>query len=225
MAVPAMAQDGGFASAKTGAVVHDFVKIPNSDVNVAWHEIFSMKLKSGNDKYMYITPSLECVLWTETLVKSSNHGKKSEDVTSDTSSAVSTVQVRVLVDGKHAYPWGEDGAGVTYCERRQELEATLGGIFVDCEESNGIPGIQVLDECSLMPEEIRLLLESTTATTFNFVYGPMTADVHTVSVEAKITLTEEAQAGSAKAQAGIGRGTLIVQEGRLSNSQGKVIFD
>ena len=224
MAVPAMAQDGGFASAKTGAVVHDFVKIPNSDVNVAWHEIFSMKLKSGNDKYMYITPSLECVLWTETLVKSSNHGKKSADVTSDTSAAKSTVQVRVLVDGEHAYPWAGD-AGVTYCERRQELEATLGGIFVDCEESNGIPGIQVLDECSLIDEEIRLLLESTTATTFNFVYGPMTADVHTVSVEAKITLTEEAQAGSATAQAGIGRGTLIVQEGRLSKSQGEVVFD
>ncbi len=225
MAVPALAQDGGFASAKTGAVVHDFVKIPNSDVNVAWHEIFSMKLKSGNDKYMYITPSLECVLFTETEVKSSNHGKKSEDVTSDTSAAMSTVQVRVLVDVKPAYPWAGD-AGVTYCERRQELEATLGGIFVDCEDNNANGRIEVLEECLLIDEEIRLLLESTTATTFNFVYGPMTADVHTVSVEAKITLTEEAQAGSAKAQAGIGRGTLIVQEGRLSKSQGPtVVFD
>ena len=54
----------------------------------------------------------------------------------------------------------------------------------------------------------------------------MTADVHTVSVEAKITLTEAAQKGSATAQAGIGRGTLIVQEGRLSHSQGPtVVFD
>ena len=225
MAVPAMAQDGGFASAKTGAVVHDFVKIPTTGVNQDWHEIFSMQLKSGNDKYMYISPSLECVLWTETLVKSKNHGKDSGDVTSDTSSAKSTVQVRVLVDENPAYPWGGD-TGVTYCERRQELEATLGGIFVDCEESNGIPGIQVLDECSLIDEEIRLLLESTTATTFNFVYGPMTSGVHTVSVEAKITLTEEAQAGSATAMAGLGRGTLIVQEGRLSKSQGPtVVFD
>ncbi len=224
-AVPAMAQDGGFASAKTGAVVHDFVKIPTTGVNQDWHEIFSMQLKSGNDKYMYITPSLECVLFTETEVKSSNHGKKSVDVTSDTSAAMSTVQVRVKVDGEPAYPWGEY-AGVTYCERRQELEATLGGIFVDCEDNNANGRIEVLEECQLIDEEIRLLLESTTATTFNFVYGPMTADVHTVSVEAKITLTEEAQAGSATAQAGIGRGTLIVQEGRLSKSQGPtVVFD
>ena len=226
-AVPAMAQDNGFASAKTGAVVHDFVKIPTTDVNVAWHEIFSMQLKTGNDKYMYISPSLECVLWTETLVKSSNHGKKSDPesddpVTSDTSSATSTVQVRVLVDGNPAYPWG-DYAGVTYCERRQELEATLGGIFVDCVDNNGNGRIEVLEECQLIDEEIRLLLESTTATTFNFVYGPMTADLHTVSVEAKITLTTEAQKGSAMAQAGIGRGTLIVQEGRLSKSQGETV--
>lgn len=221
---PAMAQQG-FASAKTGAVVHDFVKIPTTGVNQDWHEIFTMQLKTGNDKYMYISPSLECVLFTETLVKSKNHGKASGDVTSDTSSAKSTVQVRVKVDGNMAYPWA-GGAGVTYCEREQELEATLGGIFVDCADTNGNGIVEVLSECSLIDEEIRLLLESTTATTFNFVYGPMTADVHTVSVEAKITLTAQAQNGGATAQAGIGRGTLIVQEGRLSHDQGPVvIFD
>ncbi len=113
-----------------------------------------------------------------------------------------------------------------YCEREQQLEATLGGIFVDCRDDN-LDGItDVLSECSLIDEEIRLLLGSTTATTFNFVYGPMTADVHTVSVEAKIFLTTEAEQGSSMAQAGIGLGTLIVQEGRLSNSQGPtVIFE
>ncbi len=232
MAVPAMAQDNGFASAKTGAVVKDLVVIDNlvntsedpTDTTLGWTEIFSMKLKSGNDKYMYITPSLECVLVTETHVKNKNHGKDSADVTTDTSSAKSTVQVRVMVDGNHAYPWGS-GAGVTYCEREQELEAKLGGIFVDCVDANGDGIKDVLSECSLIDEEIRLLLGSTTATTFNFVYGPMTAGVHTVSVQAKIHLTTEAQEGSSMAQAGIGRGTLIVQEGRLSKSQGEVVFD
>ena len=231
MAVPAMAE--GFASAKTGAVVKDFVVIDNlintsddpTDTTLGWTEIFSMQLKSGNDKYMYISPSLECVLVTQTLVKSKNHGKDTEDLTTDTSSAMSTVQVRVKVDGNHAYPWA-GGAGVKYCEREQELEAMLGGIFVDCLDANGDGVTDVLSECSLIEEEIRLLLGSTTATTFNFVYGPMTSGVHTVSVEAKIHLTTEAQEGSSMAQAGIGRGTLIVQEGRLSNDQGPtVIFE
>ena len=32
-----------------------------TDTDSGWAEPFSMQFKSGNDKYMYISPSLECV--------------------------------------------------------------------------------------------------------------------------------------------------------------------
>ena len=152
-------------------------------------------------------------------------------MTSDTSAAESVVQVRVLVDGHPAYPVGNlddlndpfSGAGVTFCKREQELEATFGGIFVDCNDDN-VDGItDVFTECSLIDEELRLLLNSTTATSFNFVYGPMDADVHDVTVQARILLSADAQNGSAFAEAGIGRGTVVVSEGRLSHSQGDLL--
>ncbi len=232
---PALAE--GFASAKVAARVADFVLIDNVPISDTdpeyaggWQDIFDIQLKSSNGKYAYIEPSLECILVTETLVKSKNHGKDSGDVTSDTSSAVSAVQVRVLVDGYPAYPMGDledpddalSGTGVTFCKREQEVEATFGGIFVDCDA--GDDGItDVLTECNLIDEELRLLLNSTTATSFNFVYGPMDSDVHDVKVQARIVLSADAEAGNAHAEAGIGRGTIAVSEGRLSHSQGDLL--
>ncbi len=259
LAAPALAQ-GGFASAKTAARVADFVLVdnvlteadaqnPSTDVDTGWNEIFNVDIKSSNDKYIYIEPSLECILVTQTHVKNRNHGKQTTDSTapdyiqSDTSTAESIVQVRVLVDGNNAYPHGieeldENGdplfyTGITYCSRTQEVEALFGGIFTDCEDTLGavdVDGnpigdglINVLDECQLTDEELRMLLASTTATSFNFIYGPMDADVHNVSVEARIVLSADAQAGSALAEAGIGYGTVVVSEGRLSHSQGDVL--
>ena len=240
VAGPALAGEG-FASAKTGARVADFVLINNQSITVGpddsdnfdsnWQDIFHLQLKTSNGKYAYIEPSLECILVTETKVKNSNHGKDAADLESDTSAAISVVQVRVLVDGAPAYPVGElatagnplTGTGVTYCKREQELEALFGGIFTDCEDTNGDGHISVLDECQLTDEELRLLLNSTTATSFNFVYGPMDSDVHDVTVQSRIVLSADAGAGFARAEAGIGRGSVIVSEGRLSHDQGAVL--
>ena len=81
-AAPALAE--GFASAKTGARVADFVLIDNVSVSNGgapvvdgWNDIFHIQLKSSNGKYAYIEPSLECILVTETHVKNKNHGKDS----------------------------------------------------------------------------------------------------------------------------------------------------
>src|SRR5206468_8442346 len=72
---------------------------------------FGNTIKTANQKDLFIGVSLEVGLYTQTLVKSKN-------LVSDTSTAHSSVEIRVLVDGKAAEP-----GPVVYGRRTQTLTA------------------------------------------------------------------------------------------------------
>lgn len=196
--VPAIAQ-----SAKATAKVGD-VNVLNQ-TTLGWTTILSNTIKTANQKDLFIDVSLETGLYTQTKVKSV--GNK------DTSSAGATIKVQVLVDGVPAYP-GE----VVFDQRVQTLSATLGGILENCTDSNGDGDID-LNECTLAPEEIELILDTMAAHSFNFIMDDLAAGEHSVEVQATIGTSSSSGAGSASANATIGNGSVTVEEVRLIKNE------
>jgi len=170
-----------------------------------WTTILSNNIKTPNQKDLFIDVSVECGLYTRTLVKSA--GNK------DTATAEAGVYVQVLVDGAPAYP-GE----VVFCRRTQELTALFGGIMESCTDLNG-DGVITYDECTWTPEELELVLDTMNANSFNFILDDLTAGVHTVEVQARISSVTEAGAGVAEAWATIGKGSMTVEEVRLIQNE------
>jgi len=166
-------------------------------------------------------PALECGNYTDTLVRS-------KDGVIDSSTAVSAVRVRVVIDpatlgvgmgpgrgGSYALPdnglafegspgSGVDGAGVTYCSRLQTLSAALQGVL-SCPAGSAIPM-----ECTTTPEDIGLLLNTLTANAFNFIAPDLTSGVHVVEVQALGVVDAEAVSGAAKARAFAGAGAVVI---------------
>jgi len=167
---------------------------------------FANTIKTANQKDLFIGVSLEVGLYTRTLVKSKN-------LVSDTSTAHSSVEIQVLVDGKAAEP-----GSVVYGRRSQTLTATLEGAIASClsivTNANGSLSI-VLDPDCVTPEEIELILDTMDAATFNFVAVDVPQGLHDISVQARIIAGAEVQTGSASATATVGKGTLTVESVRL----------
>jgi len=167
---------------------------------------FGNTIKTANQKDLFIGVSLEVGLYTQTLVKSKN-------MVSDTSTAHSSVEIQVLVDGKAAEP-----GSVVYGRRSQTLTATLEGAIASClsivTNANGSLSI-VLDPACVTPEEIELILDTMDAATFNFVSVDVPQGLHDISVQARIIAGAEVQTGSASATATVGKGTLTVESVRL----------
>lgn len=186
-------------SAKATAKVGD-VNVLNQ-TTLGWTTILSNTIKTANQKDLFIDVSLETGLYTQTEVKSK--GNK------DTSSAGATIKVQVLVDGVPAYP-GE----VVFDARMQTLSATLGGILENCTDSNGDGDID-LNDCTLAPEEIELILDTMAAHSFNFIMDDLRPGEHSVEVQAMIATSSSSGAGSASANATIGNGSVTVEEVRL----------
>lgn len=203
---PTMAQSGQ-ASSKATAKVGDISVI--NQTSMGWTTILDNSIKTANQKDLFIDVSLECGLYTQTKVRS--NGNK------DTSSAEPTVMVQVLVDGVEAYP-----GPVTFCSRAQTLSATLGGILENCTDSNGDGDID-LNDCTLAPEEVELILETMNANSFNFILDGLMAGVHLVEVQAMISTSSSSGAGSASANATIGNGSVTVEEVRLIQNEDIVL--
>ena len=229
----AMASAQSQPSAKATAAVTELValrtvKTTNLEgaVSGLWTTILSQQIKMANQKDLFITPALECGNYTDTTVRS-------KDAVIDSSTAVSAVRVRVVIDpatlnagvgpgpsGSYALPdnglafegspgSGVDGAGVTYCSRLQTLAATLQGIL-SCPAGVAIP-----TECTATPEEIGMLLNTLTANAFNFVAPDLTAGVHVVEVQAIGVVDAQAISGSAKARAFAGAGSVTIEAVRM----------
>ena len=186
-------------SAKATAKVGN-VNVLNQ-TSLGWTTILSNTIKTANQKDLFIDVSLETGLYTQTEVKS--RGNK------DTSSAEATIKVQVLVDGVPAYP-----GDVVFDRRAQTLSATLGGILENCTDSNGDGDID-LNDCTLAPEEIELILDTMAAHSFNFIMDDLRPGEHTVEVQAMISTSSSSGAGSASANATIGNGSVTVEEVRL----------
>lgn len=190
---------GGFPSTKATAWFGDIAILNSSELG--WTSIMTTQIKTSNHKTLFINPSLECGLYTQTTVRSRG-GRK------DTSTASATIQMQVLVDGVLANP-----GIVVYCSRTQELSATLGGILQSCSDFDG-DGTTTAEECEMTDEEISLLLNTMEASSFNFGADVGTG-VHTVEVQAKISTSTTFETGGAEAYATIGKGSVLVTEQRL----------
>ena len=190
-------------SSKVTAKVGNIAILDATDMD--WTTILSNNIKTPNQKDLFIDVSMECGLYTKTLVKSA--GNK------DTAKAEAGVYVQVLVDGAPAYP-GE----VVFCRRTQELTALFGGIMESCTDLNG-DGVITYDECIWTPEELELVLDTMNANSFNFILDDLTSGVHTVEVQARISSVAEAGAGVAVAKATSGKGSMTVEEVRLIQNE------
>jgi hypothetical protein len=164
-------------------------------------DILQTILKTSAQKDIIATVALEAGLFTETQVKSKNG-------TEDSSTARSSIKVRLLVDDNPAYP-----GQVTYAEREQKLMASLGGVL-NCYDYNG-DGSITFDECTLTEEQISLMQRTLNANTFVFALDDVGTGVHTIKVQACVSTYTQSGAGTAAAKAWVGKGALSVEEVRL----------
>ena len=206
----ALAGNGQPAS-KATAKMGDIAWLESEGV---WTPILEQNIKMPNMKDLFIDVSLQCGIYTETVVLS----KKMEK---DLAKAVGTISVRVeVVDtdtGDHiAYalpPFDAAGwdDGVVFAMRSQTLWAVLQGeVELITEPELGI--------IIVAPEEIGLILDTMDAHSFNFIAPDLPQGDHTVVVEARLdTYTElgGTELGFAAADAAIGYGTVTIQQVRM----------
>jgi hypothetical protein len=159
-------------------------------------------------KDLLFSVSLECGLYTQTLARSKGGVK-------DTSVAQATVQVRVVLDPGTPQERIAEPGEVTFCERVQELSATLQGIIGNLACFPGGVFDPNAPGCVLTPEEIELVLNTLEANAFFFSLDDVGAGTHNVIVQAQIESSTSVQAGTAGALALIGKGTVVVEEIRL----------
>jgi hypothetical protein len=166
----------------------------------------SATIKTSNIADLFVSPSLVTGLFTSTTVKGNGSGATS------TSVAMGAVQVRVLLDGRPGYAYPDtSGEGVTFDQRIQTLTAKLGFILTDCIASGGTG-------CELTPEEITLILDTTSAHSYNFILMNVGSGVHTVTLQAKASSKSTTIGGAAVSNAMFGLGSLTVDSVRLVNS-------
>ena len=194
-------------SAKVTAKTANLTLLPSTTGDGTWQTLLSNTIKTANQKDLFIGASFEVGLYTQTLVSSKNMVK-------DTSTADAKVQVRVLIDGTRVVEPGN----VVYGRRKQTLSATLEGAIAGCLSlSTNLDGTVsiVVDPLCVLPETIELILQTMDAASFNFVAVDVPQGVHTISVQARIDTDATFQAGSASAEALVGKGSMTVESVRL----------
>ncbi len=205
----------------------------NTAASNGWTSILTAQIKTANQKDLFISPSLQCGIVTDTTVKSVN-GKDSS------ATARSTVQVRVKVTGPDgsvtfaepnntpAAATGLNGnmdGGLVYCDRQQTLSAKFSGLnctaapyeFTDVD-GDGIDDVVDGSVTCADPEELQLILQTLNANSFNFLAPNVTSGVHTVEVQAKTSANvgTDAESGALSgAEAFIGAGSVMVEEVRM----------
>ena len=209
------------ASSKFAAEVSDLILIPPPPPASGTHDtpfktVLSTMIKTPNKKDLLIGGSFETALFTQTQVTGKNGS-------TSTSSASATLEVRVLIDGQ---PFNKStGTGafppiVMYDHRAQTLSATLGGVIQSCTVNLVTGVINVATDCTVTDEMINLILETMSAHHFNFVAANLDPGVHTVEIQVRSGSTADtspAGFGTASATAGVGRGSLTVEEVKAIN--------
>ncbi len=167
--------------------------------------LLTQTIKTANMKDLFIDVSLLSGLYTETNVKSKNAQK-------DTSGAGAAVIVAVFVDDVMVFP----GYPVVFNARVQVLSATLQGIIESVDPDTG--ALTIVD-----PEEIGLIIATMSANSFNFIVDDLSSGMHTVEVFAAVVAAAGSQAGSAKAKAAIGLGSVTMEEVRMVKGENAII--
>lgn len=172
-----------------------------------------VELKTTKKKDLVVFVSAECALMTDTTAK----GQK----VPDTDLASIDVWVEITPDDSPMGTYEGIMGPVTFAERVQTMEGTLSDMTYVCVPGDA-DGNGVVDEdeevCDWedIPEEVRLILDTTTANAFNFYILDLEPGVHTITVKAKTT-TQENGVDSSNVLAAVGDRSVIVQELRLVN--------
>ncbi len=175
--------------------------------------IMTSTIKTAEQKDLAIDVSLECNLVTRTKV-SGQKGSKS------TAGAEASVEIAVFMDGE---VMAEPG-WVTFCDRTQELSATLGGVLEECnvtvDPETGVGGF-TKDDCSFSDEDIELMLDTTSANSFNFILfdvGTNGTDGHVIEVKSRISDSTYGDGSyDASSNGYIGKGSVVVEEIQLGS--------
>lgn len=181
-----------------------------------WLDLMTQQVKTSNSQDLFVNVALVTGLFTETQVKGSTAGSTT---TGSSAVASGTVAVRVLLDGNVAgtgvYPAAPDvngeSVGVIFDQRIQTLNATIGGVFTGC---TALP-------CTVTTsEQITLILDTTSAHSFNWILPAVGAGYHQIKVQVALaTGTTGTTPGNASvAEAMFGLGSLTVESVRLNDA-------
>ena len=165
----------------------NFQPCVDANNNGQWFTVMNASVKTSTNKTLFVSPSLVTGLYTNTQVKGGSSG------TSQTATAVASVAVRVLLDCSNcaaiaapqmqpaAFPAAgypdAAGSGIIFDARIQQLSATLGSV---------ITSTCLTDITTCTPEQIDLILSTTSAHSFNFILPQVGAGTHTVTVQARL---------------------------------------
>ena len=169
----------------------------------------STTIKTSNVADLFVGVSLVTGLFTSTQVVGHGDGSKSS------ATAMGGVTLRVVLDDGTNTTYPDNGNGVTFDQRIQTLSANLGNIFTDCFAQGGTTGTG----CTLTPEQITLVLDTTSAHSYNYILLNVGSGVHTLQVQAQINSDATGlNGGVAVSEAMFGLGSVTVEAVRLVNS-------
>jgi len=219
----------GSASSKAAAQINTvttcgaFASSPctNTDSSGRWLPVMTTQIKTSNVSDLFAGVSLVTGIYTSTTVKGNASGATSTAV------AEGTVRIRVLLDPPSAgcqdnctspdhRTLPDLGQGVVFDQRVQSLSANLGFIFTgQCAASP--------TTCTLTPEEITLVLDTTSAHSFNFLLPNVGVGTHSLVVQAQIStdntsVFSNTNGGVSLSNALFGLGSLTIDAVRLVNS-------
>lgn len=203
-------------SSKAVAKVHDLSVIDFTDE--ATHGVFSLPIKTANKSDLFVDVSLQCGLTTTTKVVNATEtgggGKTGKKGAKSSALAGAKLAVTVTIDGRPSNTV-HPSVPVTFCERSQLLEATLGQALI-CEDLNSDGTIQFETECDLIDQDISLTLVTLNANSFNFIIPDVGSGDHTISINAILLTATSGTAGATAVATGLlGLGSVTVQEVRM----------
>jgi len=165
----------------------NFQPCVDTNNNGQWFTVMSASIKTSTNKTLFVSPSLVTGLYTNTQVKGGSSG------TSQTATAVASVAVRVLLDCSNCVTVGSPqtsaayftaagfpdaaGSGIVFDARIQQLTATLGSV---------ITSTCVVDLTTCTPEQMDLILSTTSAHSFNFILPTVGSGQHVITVQARL---------------------------------------
>jgi len=164
----------------------------------------TLTMQTSNATSLFVNVSTVVGLYTSTKVTGNNTGATS------TATATAGVHVRVLLDGTvYAFP-DATGSGIDFDNRVQTLTANLGNIFT----SACAPGSTTT--CTLTPEQITLILNTSSAHDFNFVLLNVGSGSHTIDIQVLADAHSTADTGGvAIAGAAYGPASVTIEAVRL----------
>ena len=153
--------------------------------------------------------------------------------------AEAVVEVRVLVDDVPVAVNGNDppDTDITFARRNQKLIAEFTGDFSECMTADTTTGVVTVDWTCVDFETLQLILDTMSANSFNFIVPDLSADLHTVAIEAKLSykaegnlITEaieteiyEMAVGEAAARAYLGNGSVTIETVRMIKGEDVIV--